>query len=255
MTTNKIKVWSLPTRLIHWTLVSAFCVAWYWSDSQLGILNHVYAGYVAAGAIVAKWLYGSLVRDFAGFSRFKPNPPAAGAYLLDLFKGKAKRYIGHNPAGALAIYIMLSLGSSTITSGFIAFEQINVIFDYETWQTIHHNVAHVWLLAIEMHVAGVIIGSMLHNENLVTAMITGYKKRRLRKCVPQLIKDNKWTEPDTFERADTECEISETLRQQYIAEAAYYIAEKRGGQHGYDQQDWVEAEKQINEMLKNNKAS
>lgn len=38
-------------------------------------------------------------------------------------------------------------------------------------------------------------------------------------------------------------------RQRMIAEAAYYIAEKRGFVHGNHDADWAEAERQIDEIL------
>lgn len=38
-------------------------------------------------------------------------------------------------------------------------------------------------------------------------------------------------------------------RQQMIAEAAYYIAEQRGFVPGQHEQDWLEAERQVDETL------
>ncbi|MCM2323180.1 MAG: DUF2934 domain-containing protein [Oligoflexia bacterium] len=38
-------------------------------------------------------------------------------------------------------------------------------------------------------------------------------------------------------------------RQQLIAEAAYFRAERRGFQNGSPQQDWIEAEAEINRLL------
>jgi hypothetical protein len=38
-------------------------------------------------------------------------------------------------------------------------------------------------------------------------------------------------------------------RQRYVAEAAYYIAERRGFQGGVSEEDWAEAEAQIERML------
>ena len=34
-------------------------------------------------------------------------------------------------------------------------------------------------------------------------------------------------------------------RQQRVAEAAYYLAERRGFQPGHEREDWLEAEKQV----------
>ena len=106
-----IKVWSLPTRLLHWVLVCAFVVAFYTATSELKRDIHVDAGYVAGIVITLRWFYGFLMKDFSAFRIFPPNPGAGIAYIKGIVTGKAKRYFGHSPAGALAIYTMLTNGA------------------------------------------------------------------------------------------------------------------------------------------------
>ena len=43
--------------------------------------------------------------------------------------------------------------------------------------------------------------------------------------------------------------VDQQVRLRMIAEAAYYIAEKRGFIHGHHDQDWASAEKQIDALL------
>ncbi len=43
--------------------------------------------------------------------------------------------------------------------------------------------------------------------------------------------------------------IDQEMRSRMIAEAAYYIAEKRGFIHGHHDADWAAAEKQIDSLL------
>jgi hypothetical protein len=43
--------------------------------------------------------------------------------------------------------------------------------------------------------------------------------------------------------------VDPQVRLRMIAEAAYYIAEKRGFIHGHHDQDWAAAEKQIDALL------
>ena len=51
----------------------------------------------------------------------------------------------------------------------------------------------------------------------------------------------------THKPTDTEAHTAK--RHDWIAEAAYYIAEKRGFIHGHHDRDWAEAEKQIDALL------
>jgi hypothetical protein len=48
---------------------------------------------------------------------------------------------------------------------------------------------------------------------------------------------------------DTAAPLSAEDRARYVAEAAYYIAERRGFPGGTEAQDWLDAETQIDAML------
>ncbi len=233
-----IKVWSLPIRIMHWTLVSAFIVAFYTRDSEMMRDIHVDAGYVAGAVIALRWLYGFFMHDFAAFRRFPPKPVAGIAYLWSLARGKAKRYIAHNPAGAFAVYGILLLGTLTTITGYMAFNDMALPFglaDDEAIKDYHDIVSYAWLILVFLHITGVIVGSIAHRENLPLAMITGKKQRRL---VP---------EKETSKPVQTP--LPDYVRRQYIEEAAYYIAESRGFQYGQDWDNWLEAEKEVDQRL------
>jgi cytochrome b len=236
-----IKVWSLPTRLLHWILVCAFCVAFYTATSELSRNIHVYAGYVAGGVILLRWLYGFMMKDFSAFRRFPPNPSAGITYIKGILTGKAKRYLGHNPAGALAIYAMLSIGVLTIITGLMSFNDIVVPFgfiDDDQMQVFHYFISHAWLWIVGLHLVGVAVGSVAHRENLALAMITGYKRRRL-------VNSGVHISP-----VPAHYDISDALHMQYIEEAAYYIAERSGFKADHAWEYWLEAEKEVDRMLR-----
>lgn len=225
---------------MHWTLVVSFAVAFYTRNSEMMRDIHVDAGYIAGGVIATRLLLGFLMRDFSAFRRFPPNLGAGVAYLLTLIKGRAKRYIGHNPAGALAIYGMLLLGVLTVVSGYMAFNALPLPFgllDEEQMKTVHNFAADGWTIVIFGHLLGVFAGSLVHKENLPMAMISGNKVRRLNPT------GNAHPEIDDIT-------IPEFLRMKYIEEAAYYIAERHGFQGGRGWQDWLEAEREIDGLIK-----
>lgn len=168
-----IEVWRWPVRLMHWSMVTAFIVAMWTRNSELGRLIHVYAGYTIAGVLLARIIYGFVARDLAAFRRFPPSPIKGMKYAYDLVRGKARNHLGHNPAGALAIYGMLLIGLATVSTGYVAFE-----YDEDLAKEWHHLLAYAWFWLVCLHLFGVLMGSLAHQELLVRAMITGCKTRR-----------------------------------------------------------------------------
>ena len=186
---NKIKVWPLSVRTLHWGLAASFAVAFYTRHLELMRDIHVLAGYGAGAILAIRWLIGFIARDHSGFRRFPLNIKQAAIYLYGLFSGEAKRYIGHNPAGAVAIYLMLSLGILSVVTGYMSFNDIALPFlgDLVTSKEAHEALANVWTITIVVHVAGVVVASLAHRENLVAAMITGDKLRQIQHRQSDLI--------------------------------------------------------------------
>jgi len=171
-------IWDPFVRVFHWSLAGAFTVAFYYHDSMWDRMLHVQAGYVAGVLILLRIVWGLVATGYANFKSFPPNVVWAIKYLYRLVKGNAKHYIGHNPTGALVIYIMLGLGLTAVSSGILVFEQGWIFSDYylSAYQTVHCYATWGWLIIVGLHVAGVLVESFLHKDNLILAMITGCKR-------------------------------------------------------------------------------
>ena len=89
-------------------------------------------------------------------------------------------HAGHNPAGGWAILLLLGLGILCGLSGWAIYNEIG-----GDWlEELHEGLAATMLTVVIVHVAGVISGSVLHGENLVRAMLTGYKRGSPDEAIP-----------------------------------------------------------------------
>ncbi|MCU7959537.1 MAG: cytochrome b/b6 domain-containing protein, partial [gamma proteobacterium symbiont of Bathyaustriella thionipta] len=112
---KRVYVWDIFVRLFHWTLVLAFVTA-YISGDEVEWL-HVYAGYIIAGLILFRLVWGVIGSPNARFSHFMRSPKAAIDYIRGLIKGDAKNYTGHNPAGGWMVILLLTSLTLTTLSG------------------------------------------------------------------------------------------------------------------------------------------
>lgn len=167
---SSVLVWDVPTRLFHWTLVGAFVLAYLTSESERWQLWHITAGYVFGFLLLFRVVWGVIGTRYARFSDFVSGPRAVRRYLGTLLTRHPAHYIGHNPAGAWAILAILGLGALTVLTGWASFN------DYGDWiGELHEAIVNLLLLVVVMHVAGVVVSSLLHRENLVRAMVNGRK--------------------------------------------------------------------------------
>lgn len=185
---NRIRVWDLPVRFFHWLLVLSFIAAWLTEDDDRYLDFHVFAGYVFVGLLLFRIVWGIVGSHYARFTQFFYPFKVIRDYSQSLFSRQPQRYIGHNPAGSLAIFAIILLGLIVALSGLLTLggeEQHGIfagIFGFAEGEIFHeiHEIS-AWLLLgiVGIHISGVIFSSVLHRENLPRAMITGYKKTEI----------------------------------------------------------------------------
>lgn len=168
---GRVLVWDAPVRLFHWLIVLCFAGAYLTSESERWRLLHVTLGYTMGGLVVFRVLWGLIGTRYARFSSFVKGFKAAIQYLGALVRGRPEHYVGHNPAGALAIVALLALALLVTAAGWATYNDLGG----EWLEELHEGAANVMLAIIGVHVLAVVLSSRLHGENLVHAMITGRK--------------------------------------------------------------------------------
>lgn len=189
---DTIKVWDPLVRIFHWSLVVTFFAAWLSGDEWERL--HVAAGYAVAGLVAFRLVWGFIGTRHARFSDFVYSPATVVAYLKELAALRARRYLGHNPAGGWMVLALLAALALTTLTGMAAYGTFTVAGalipaaraddegDHEEdgselFEEAHEFFANLTLLLVVVHVAGVLVSSLLHGENLVRAMISGRKPR------------------------------------------------------------------------------
>ncbi len=171
---NKVLVWDWPVRIGHWLLVGAFALAWLTGESEEWRLVHAFAGGTVVGVILFRLLWGFIGTRHARFASFVRGPQAVLDYVLGLLRRDESDYAGHNAAGGWAIVSLLGLGLLAGASGWFAYQDIGG----EWLKELHEALASGMLAVALLHVAGVVVSSIAHRENLVRAMLTGLKRGR-----------------------------------------------------------------------------
>lgn len=176
---QRMLVWDVPTRVFHWLLVVSFAGAFLTAESERYRDIHVVLGYTLLGLVAFRLLWGFVGSRYAQFRSFLFKPGEIAGYVASLLKAKPKHYVGHNPAGSVAVFALLALGIASGVTGVMIFQDMGG----EAVEELHEIVSYGMLAVVVLHVIGVLTSSVMHRENLVRAMITGYKSAQPNKGI------------------------------------------------------------------------
>ncbi len=111
-----VKVWDPFVRVFHWSLVALFTTAFV--TSEVSETVHIYAGYGVLALVAARLVWGVIGTRHARFNDFVWRPSAVLAYIRDAIRFRAKRYLGHNPAGGAMVLALLMAVAATGATGY-----------------------------------------------------------------------------------------------------------------------------------------
>jgi cytochrome b len=167
-----VRVWDPLVRIFHWSLVGLFTFAFLTGDEWQK--PHEVAGYIIAGLIAFRVVWGLIGSRYARFASFIYRPSTVAGFLADTMRMKARRYLGHNPAGGLMVAGLLLAIVGISLSGWMM--TTDAYWGVGWVEELHEAAAFTALGLVALHVGGVIVASFEHGENLVRAMVTGRKR-------------------------------------------------------------------------------
>lgn len=179
-------MWDTGVRIFHWTLLAAVTVAaatgFFAPRSWLNL--HIGAGVGIAALVIFRLVWGFTGTTYARFASFAVSPRQMLERLYELRRGRARRYLGHNPLGAAMVFTLLAVLSCLVVSGAIAlggadkqgpFAVATSFAVGDAARHLHATLALALVGLVAAHIAGVLFESLTSRENLVWALVSGRK--------------------------------------------------------------------------------
>lgn len=180
-----LKVWDLPVRLFHWTLLALVAFSW-WTGARGGdsLALHERSGYAVLTLVAFRVLWGFAGSDTARFKAFVRGPHATFAYARSLIARRRGAYLGHNPLGGWMVLALL--GSLLLQAGSGLFATDDVAFAgpfahhiseraSEIVTQVHKLNFDVLLALIGLHAGAVLTHIAVRRDALLSAMLSGRK--------------------------------------------------------------------------------
>lgn len=180
-----VRVWDLPTRAFHWTLV--VLVALQYATGEFHLLDmrwHFWFGYATIALILFRLLWGVVGSQTSRFVEFVRGPRGVWRYLRALLSANPQISVGHNPLGGWSVLLLLASIAVQIVSGLFASDEIDTdgplagLVSQRTvkWMTrLHEWNQNLLLVLIALHVLAVFLYLLLKRQNLIVPMISGCK--------------------------------------------------------------------------------
>lgn len=178
---TRVRLWDLPTRIFHWSLVVAVTTAIV--TAKVGgswMALHGQAGLAIVGLVSFRLVWGFIGPTHARFISFAPTPGKLKTYLQGRWQG-----IGHNPLGALSVFALLALLAAQSVSGLFSNDDIDFAGPFASFideglsgqiTQWHHLMSDGLLILLGLHVAAIVFYLWFKKDNLVAPMVTGWKR-------------------------------------------------------------------------------
>jgi cytochrome b len=179
---TRVRVWDVPTRVVHWSMVLLFAFSW-WSAENGELEWHRWSGYSLTALVLFRLYWGFFGGSTARFAQFLRGPRAVVTYV----RSSPVQMPGHNPVGAWSVVLMLALLATQIVLGLFSVDvdglesgPMSSLVSFETGRVAadwHETIFNVLLAIIAVHILAALYYLVVRKQNLIGAMFTG--KRNL----------------------------------------------------------------------------
>lgn len=172
---RKQLIYDLPIRIFHWVFSALFVVALFIAkaidDENPAFSYHMMAGLMLGGLVVLRIIWGLIGTKYARFSSFALNPTDLIGHIKGILTGDKKRWSGHNPASSWATLIMLGSAMMLAITGILMTSGAK-----ETFEDVHELFANAFLVTVLLHIAGVLLHALRHQDGIALSMVHGKKQ-------------------------------------------------------------------------------
>ncbi|MDO8457762.1 MAG: cytochrome b/b6 domain-containing protein [Burkholderiaceae bacterium] len=181
---KSIRVWDLPTRVFHWSLVLCFIGLLITGTMGGNAMPwHFRFGYGLLTLLLFRLIWGVVGGKWSRFTSFIYSPRSIRNYI----QGQAPVYhlVGHNPLGSVSVFALLGFLSAQVATGLISDDEIAAagpLSKFVSNATVslasgyHTKIGKVFLIALVLlHVLAVLFYLYKKRENLIKPMIHGDK--------------------------------------------------------------------------------
>jgi cytochrome b len=145
---------------------------------------HVWAGYGMVALITFRIVWGIFGPEYSRVVSFMYPPRNTLEHMRGLLMLRPPHYVGHNPTGALMVFGLAAVLIALVTTGLLALGgeekqgPLALVVGYSLGsgaKRVHHALTLLLLVMATLHVTGVLTESVLTRDNLVRAIVTGWK--------------------------------------------------------------------------------
>lgn len=179
--TRRIRLWDWPVRICHWAIALLVPAMW-WTAEEGDIERHRQLGLALLFILLFRLIWGVVGSEPARFANFVRGPAAVIAYL----RGEPGGRPGHSPLGALSVVALFVLLLTQIGLGLMAQDEyglvagpLNHLVSYDTAEALtelHELLFNILAAVIGVHIAAVLFYTLVKRDNLITPMLSGYKR-------------------------------------------------------------------------------